>query len=97
MTLSSGIRRTTVRTTTPGPTRARPHSGREELRLGGRLPRPLFRALAGAFPSVTLTGIASHEDWLPTFAAAAGDTEIVEKLRQGVELNGRKYRNCLDG
>jgi hypothetical protein len=46
---------------------------------------------------VTLTGIASHEDSLPTFAAAAGDTEIVEKLRQGVELNGRKYRNCLDG
>ena len=46
---------------------------------------------------MTLTGIVSHEDSLPTFAAAAGDTEIVEKLRQGVELNGRKYRNCLDG
>jgi arylsulfatase len=46
---------------------------------------------------VTLTGIVSHEDSLPTFAAAAGDTEIVEKLRQGVELNGRKYRNYLDG
>jgi arylsulfatase len=57
----------------------------------------LFRALARAFPWVTLTGIVSHEDSLPTFAAAAGDTEIVEKLRQGVELNGRKYRNYLDG
>jgi hypothetical protein len=97
MTLSSSIRRTTVRTTHLARPGRDPIPVGEELRLGGRLPRPLFRALAGAFPWVTLTGIVSYEDSLPTFAAAAGDTEIVEKLRQGVELNGRKYRNCLDG
>ena len=39
----------------------------------------------------------AHEDWLPTFAAAAGNTDIKEKLRTGVELNGRKYRNHIDG
>jgi arylsulfatase len=45
----------------------------------------------------TLNGIVSHEDWLPTFAAAAGATDIKEKLAQGTELNGRKYRNYIDG
>jgi arylsulfatase len=59
---------------------------------------PAFVRWPGKFPAgVTLNGIVAHEDWLPTFAAAAGDTAIVEKLRQGVELNGRKYRNYLDG
>jgi arylsulfatase A-like enzyme len=45
----------------------------------------------------TVNGIVSHEDWLPTFAAAAGDDKITEKLKAGVELNGRKYKNHIDG
>jgi arylsulfatase len=32
---------------------------------------------------VTLNGIVAHEDWLPTFAAAAGATDVKEKLRTG--------------
>ncbi len=48
-------------------------------------------------PGVTLNGIVAHEDWLPTFAAAAGDADIKNKLRQGVSLNGRDYRNHIDG
>ena len=52
----------------------------------------------GHFPAgVTLNGIVSHEDWLPTFAAAAGAPDIKEKLLKGVELNGRKYKNYIDG
>ncbi|SDO27050.1 arylsulfatase [Filomicrobium insigne] len=59
---------------------------------------PAFVRWPGKFPSgVTLNGIVSHEDWLPTFAAAAGDPVIKEKLLQGVELNGRSYRNYIDG
>ena len=59
---------------------------------------PAFVRWPGKFPAgVTLTGIVSHEDWLPTFAAAAGDPDIKNKLMQGVELNGRKYRNYIDG
>jgi arylsulfatase len=46
---------------------------------------------------VTLNGIVAHEDWLPTFAAAAGAPDIKEKLLKGVELNGRTYKNYLDG
>jgi arylsulfatase len=45
----------------------------------------------------TLNGIVAHEDWLPTFAAAAGLPDIKEKLLVGVTLNGRPYRNHLDG
>jgi arylsulfatase A-like enzyme len=41
--------------------------------------------------------IMHHMDWLPTFAAAAGDTDIKEKLREGIELNGRSYHNYIDG
>jgi len=45
----------------------------------------------------TLNGIVSHEDWLPTFAAAAGNDKIAEQLKAGVELNGRNYKNYIDG
>jgi arylsulfatase len=59
---------------------------------------PAFVRWPGQFPAgTTLNGIVAHEDWLPTFAAAAGDPNIAEKLRNGVELNGRRYRNYIDG
>lgn len=51
----------------------------------------------GHFPAGTyLNGIVAHEDWLATFAAAAGAPDISEKLLKGVELNGRTYKNHLD-
>jgi arylsulfatase len=46
---------------------------------------------------VTLNGIVAHEDWLPTFAAVAGDTDVKERLLKGTKINGRKYKNHLDG
>ena len=59
---------------------------------------PAFVRWPGHFPAnVTLNGIVSHEDWLPTFAAAAGDANIKDKLRKGISLNGRKYKNYIDG
>jgi arylsulfatase len=59
---------------------------------------PAFVRWPGHFPEgKTLNGIVAHEDWLPTFAAAAGNPDIKEQLREGVELNGRTYRNYLDG
>ena len=42
-------------------------------------------------------GIVAHEDWLPTFAAAAGEPGIKQKLAAGATLGGRKYRNYIDG
>jgi len=59
---------------------------------------PAFVRWPGHFPAgETLNGIVSHEDWLPTLAAAAGSGDIKEQLAEGVELNGRKYRNYIDG
>jgi arylsulfatase A-like enzyme len=42
-------------------------------------------------------GIFSGLDWLPTLAAAAGNPNIKQQLLQGVSLNGRQYKNHLDG
>lgn len=59
---------------------------------------PAFVRWPAKFPAgVTLNGIAAHEDWLPTLAAVGGDPDIKEKLLRGVELNGRRYRNYIDG
>jgi arylsulfatase len=59
---------------------------------------PAFVRWPGRFPAgKTLNGIVSHEDWLPTFAAIAGNPDIKAQLATGVELNGRRYRNYIDG
>jgi arylsulfatase len=59
---------------------------------------PTFVRWPGKFPAgTTLNGIVSHEDWLPTFAAAAGATDIKEKLLAGTSINGRSYKNYIDG
>ncbi len=47
--------------------------------------------------NTTLNGIISHEDWLPTFAAIAGEPDIKDKLLKGVTINGRSYKNYIDG
>jgi arylsulfatase len=59
---------------------------------------PAFVRWPGHIPSgVTYNGIVSHEDWLPTFAAAAGDPNIAEKIKKGYSAIGRNYRNYIDG
>jgi arylsulfatase len=59
---------------------------------------PAFIRWPGKFPAgTTLNGIVSHQDWLPTFAAAAGAPDIKEQLLAGTELNDRPYRNHIDG
>ena len=59
---------------------------------------PAFVRWPRHFPAgTTLNGIVAHEDWLPTFAAAAGDTDVTERLLKGTTINGRDYRAHLDG
>ena len=75
-----------------------PFHGEKNSNWEGAFRVPCFIKWPGHFPAdVTLNGIVSHEDWLPTFAAAAGAPDIKEKLLKGVELNGRTYKNHLDG
>ena len=41
--------------------------------------------------------IMSHEDWLPTLLAAAGEPDIVDKLKKGHTSNGKEWKVHLDG
>jgi arylsulfatase len=60
---------------------------------------PTFVRWPGKWPAgTTLNGIVSHEDWLPTFATIAGAPDIKARLKKGgVALNGRTYKNHIDG
>jgi arylsulfatase len=44
-----------------------------------------------------VNGIVSHQDWLPTLLAAAGEPEINEKLLQGHTIGDRTYKVHIDG
>ncbi len=59
---------------------------------------PAFIRWPEHFPAnKTLNGIVSHEDWIPTLLAAAGDDQVKEKLLDSMEVNGKNYRAHLDG
>ncbi len=48
-------------------------------------------------PDSKQNGIVSGLDWLPTFAAIAGNPNITDQLLKGVKLGDRTYKNHLDG
>ncbi len=41
--------------------------------------------------------IIQHHDWLPTFCAAAGEPDIVEKLKQGHTAGDKTFKVHIDG
>jgi arylsulfatase len=41
--------------------------------------------------------IIAHQDWLPTLLAAAGEPEIVEKLKQGHQAGDKEFKVHVDG
>ena len=75
-----------------------PFHGEKNSSWEGAFRVPAFVSWPGQFPeNVTLNGIFAHEDWLPTLAAVAGEDDIVSKLKNGVTLNGKSYKNYIDG
>jgi len=48
-------------------------------------------------PGSVENGIFSGLDWFPTLAAAAGNPNVTDQLLKGVTLEGRNYKNHLDG
>lgn len=48
-------------------------------------------------PGTVINEIGSHEDWLPTFLAAAGEPDVKEKLLKGHKAGSKAFKVHLDG
>ena len=48
-------------------------------------------------PGTVTNELMSHNDWLPTLAAIAGNPDIAAELAAGTNLNGTDYKVHLDG
>jgi len=59
---------------------------------------PAFVRWPGQFEAgSTLNGIVTLQEWLPTFLAAAGEPDIVEKLKQGHTVGDTTFKVHIDG
>ena len=59
---------------------------------------PCFARWPGKFPAgTTLNGIVTHQEWLPTLLAAAGEPEIVDKLKTGHQAADSHFKVHIDG
>jgi hypothetical protein len=48
-------------------------------------------------PGTVINELMSHNDWIPTLCAAAGEPDLVNKLKAGYMANGINYKVHLDG
>jgi arylsulfatase A-like enzyme len=48
-------------------------------------------------PGTVTNELMSHNDWIPTLMAIAGEPDIVNKLLKGYQANGKTYKVHLDG
>jgi arylsulfatase len=75
-----------------------PFHGEKNSSWEGAYRVPAFIKWPGKFPAgETRNEIVAHEDWLPTFAAIAGNAQIADQIKKGTTLNGRSYKNYIDG
>ncbi|PSB22793.1 arylsulfatase [filamentous cyanobacterium CCP2] len=59
---------------------------------------PLLVRWPGKIPAgVVSNEIVQHHDWLPTFLAAAGEPDIVEKCKQGHQAGDKTFKVHIDG
>ncbi len=73
------------------------HGEKGETWEGGFRVPALVRWPGVVEPGTISNEIFSHEDWLPTLLAAAGEPDVVEKLREGHEANGKTFKVHIDG
>ncbi|GMG85815.1 arylsulfatase [Biformimicrobium ophioploci] len=75
-----------------------PFRGEKNTNKEGGWRVPMAVRWPGKIPAGTVSNeIMHHMDWLPTFAAAAGEPDIKEKLLKGHSAIGRNYKVHLDG
>lgn len=48
-------------------------------------------------PGTIINDVCAHEDFIPTFAAAAGEPDLVAKVKAGYSANGKQFKVHLDG
>ena len=48
-------------------------------------------------PGSVFNGIVSHQDWLPTLLAAAGEPDVKTKLLDGYKAGGKTFKVHIDG
>jgi arylsulfatase A-like enzyme len=63
---------------------------------GWRVPA-FVRWPKGFKPGTVLNGIVSHQDWLPTLLAAAGEPDIAGKLREGHKAGDKTFKVHIEG
>ncbi|MCC6794836.1 MAG: arylsulfatase [Candidatus Hydrogenedentes bacterium] len=63
---------------------------------GFRVPT-LIRWPGTVKPGTVVNDVCAHEDLIPTFAAAAGETDLVAKVAKGYEAAGKSFKVHLDG
>jgi arylsulfatase A-like enzyme len=75
-----------------------PFAGGKGTALEGGFRVPALLRWPGKVPAGKVeNGIFSGMDWFPTFAAAAGNPNIIEDLKKGTKLGERTYKVHLDG
>src|SRR4051794_18218058 len=75
-----------------------PFRGQKDSNWEGGWRVPCFIRWPGHIKAGTvLNGIVSHIDMLPTFLAAAGDTEVTQKLLNGYTVGSMTYKVHIDG
>jgi len=75
-----------------------PFRGEKGMSTEGGFRSPAIVRWPGKIPADTVqNGIMSGMDWFPTLVAAAGNPNIVEELKQGKKIGGKKYKVHLDG
>ena len=75
-----------------------PFRGEKNTNWEGGWRVPAMVRWPGKIPAGSVTNeIVHHMDWLPTFAAAAGNESVKQDLLKGEKLGKRKYKVHLDG
>jgi arylsulfatase len=75
-----------------------PFRGEKDTNWEGGWRVPCVIRWPGAIaPGRVINDICSLQDFIPTFAAAVGEPDLVEKVKKGYEMNGKTYKVHLDG
>ncbi len=75
-----------------------PFRGQKDTNWEGAWRVPAFLRWPGKIPAGSvLNGIVCHQDMLPTLLAAAGETDINQKLLNGYKAGDKTFNVCIDG